>query len=267
MDFFQGKVVVVTGSSQGIGKELASQLLGRGACVVINARNAERLETVKAQFENYGENVLAVAGDVGIPDDCNALIEAAVGHYGKLDILINNAGIGIQFPFETIEPHVIRMVTDTNFLGSMYCTRFALPYLKKTKGSVMFMGSIAGIHGIPNSNVYAATKMALTGFAESLRLETIHTGVHVGLAYLGFTRNDPQKQFVQPDGSLVTCPDRNPRMVASVEKVADLVLQMIEKREHKRVFGHLGRLLMTLNRLSPDLVSWILSRNLHRFDL
>ncbi len=267
MEYLRGKVVIITGSSIGIGKQMALEAAQKGAKLVLNARNKERLEQTRALLVAQGAEVLAISGDVANPEDCALLIEKAVQHFGRIDVLINNAGIGTQFPLEQIQPHVIRQIVDINLNGSIYCTYFALPHLKESKGSVLFIGSVAGIHGIPHSNVYSATKMALTGLAESLRLETHRYGIHIGLAYVGFTQNDPQKQFIRPDGSLMTRPDRDQSIVEPVEKVAKQLIRMIENRQHKRVFSNLGRMLYWLNRLSPDLVSWLLQKNLHRFEL
>jgi short-subunit dehydrogenase len=267
MSNLQDKVVLITGSSQGIGRQMALEAAKKGAKIVLNARKMERLEQTKSLLESQGVQVLAVAGDVTIPEDCARLVEAAVQHFGRLDVLVNNAGIGTQFPLEEIQPHVLRQIVDINLNGSMYCAYYALPHLKNSRGSILFIGSIAGIHGIPHSNVYSATKMALIALAESLRLETHHYGIHIGLAYVGFTQNDPEKQFVRPDGSLMTRPDRKQGMVEPVDKVASGLIQMIEKRQHKRVFSTLGHTLYWLNRLSPNLVSWFLKKNLHKFKI
>lgn len=267
MAHLQDKVLLITGSSQGIGRQMALEAAKKGAKIVLNARNIEKLAQTRSLLESQGAQVLAVAGDVTNPDDCARLVEAAVQHFGRLDVLINNAGIGTQYPFEEIQPHVLRQIVDINLNGSMYCTYYALPHLKHSRGSVLFIGSIAGIHGIPHANVYSATKMALIALAESLRLETHRYGIHIGLAYVGFTQNDPDKQFVRPDGSLMTRPDRNQGMVEPVDKVAKGLIRMIEKRQHKRVFSNLGWTLYWLNRISPNLVSWLLKQNLHRFQI
>jgi len=262
---FEDKVFVITGSSQGIGRELAMQLAQKGAKIVLNERNAAKLEEARALIALSGADVIACAGDVGDPDACENLINTALRAYGRIDVLINNAGVGIQCPMEKLQPVVLRNVVDTNLTGSLYCTYFALPHIKQEKGSILFISSIAGIHGIPSSNVYAATKMALTGLAESLRLETFYSRVHVGIAYLGFTQNSPEKQHIGPDGRLTPCPQRDQSLVSPVDKVARGIIRMIENRQHKRVFSNLGKLLYYLNRMSPRLTSWVLRHQLHRF--
>jgi short-subunit dehydrogenase len=262
---FDGKVVIITGSSQGIGKEMAFQLAQKGAKIVLNARTETKLEAVRKDLLQMGADVVAYAGDVSDPDACERLINTALSQYGRIDVLINNAGVGIQSPMEQLQPCVLRKVVEINLLGSIYCTYFALPHIKRSKGSIMFISSIAGIHGIPSSNVYAATKMALTGLAESLRLETHSSGVHIGIAYLGFTQNDPDKQHIGSDGNLVPCPKRDSSMVSPQDKVAKGVIEMIENRRHKRVFSSLGKLLYYLNRISSELVSWIFRSQIRRF--
>ena len=255
---FNGKVVVITGSSQGIGKELAFQLAQKGAKIVLNARNESKLELLRNELLLLGTDVISIAGDVSDSDACEHLINTTLQKYGQIDVLINNAGIGVESVMEQLQPNVLRKVVETNFLGSIYCTYYALPHIKRTNGSILFIGSIAGIHGIPLSNVYAATKMALTGLGEALRIETYSSQIHIGIAYLGFTQNDLEKQQIGPDGSLLPCPKRDQALVSPVDKVAKGIIQMIEKRQHKRVFSKLGKILFFLNRISPELVSRLL---------
>ncbi|MBR9920801.1 MAG: SDR family oxidoreductase [Bacteroidetes bacterium] len=256
------KVVIVTGSSQGIGKTAAIQLGQKGARVVLNGRNPEKLEKTRRELTELGLEVLAVAGDVSQTADCQKLIDTTIREFGQLDVLINNAGISVDaYPVEEIDPEVFASIVSVNLFGSVYPTQIAIPHLKKTRGSVLFIGSAAGIHGLPLHAAYSASKMSLTAVAESLRKEMKPFGVHVGLAYVGFTQNDPNKTVLDEHGNIIPLVSRSPLKPEPVEKVAARLIRMIEKRQFKRVFSGLGKLNYFMNRLFPGLVDRILYKN------
>jgi dehydrogenase/reductase SDR family protein 7B len=247
----RGRVALVTGSSRGIGRATALALAGRGARVVLNGRNEARLEETRAELTCAGLEVAAAAGDVASLAECERLIEAARACWGRLDILVNNAGISARGRFEATRPEVFTQVIATNVLGSMYATRLALPHLKEVRGSVVFVSSLAGLHGIPGGAVYSTSKMALTALAQALRAEL--TGVHVGILYVGFTRNDPAKLFFHPDGSLG--PIKRPfHYSLSQEQVAEAIADLVRHRRRSRVLTGLGRTITLLRRLSPRLL-------------
>lgn len=257
----RNKTIIITGSSIGIGRTMARRMAQLGAKIVLNARNPERLEKTRAELSAEGFEVLAVAGDVSNYEDCKRLVEKTVEAFGQIDVLINNAGLSMEGEVSELHPDVFRKVMEVNYLGSVYPTQVALPYLKKTKGSVIFIGSAAGIRGIPGFAVYSSSKMALTALAESMQIELHHTGVHVGLAYVGFTQNDPEKTIFDKDGKVIAQPKRDFIKAESPEKVAKRIIQMIEKRQFKRVFTVLGKLNSFMNRYFPALVTGILRRN------
>ena len=256
----KNKVILITGSSMGIGKTMARELAHRGATIVLNARNQKRLEQTYREFEADGYSILPVAGDVSRYEDCQRLFETIRRTYGRLDVLINNAGISTEGTVGEVAPAVFRQVVEVNLLGSVYCTQLALPLLRERRGSVLFMGSVAGIRGLPGYAPYSATKMALTALAESLAIEERASGVHVGLAYVGFTENEPQKTILAADGRILPQPRRNFIKPESREVVARRLIRMIEKRQHKRVFTPLGKLNAWVNRLAPGVGRYVLSR-------
>lgn len=256
----KNKVVIITGSSMGIGKNIALQLGERGAKVVLNGRNQERLEKTHQELLAKGYEVIAIAGDVANYEDCTKLIQETIAHYGQLDALVNNAGIAAEGTIESTEPHIFKKVMEVNYLGSIFPTKLALPYLKQNKGSVLFISSLAGIHGLPAFSLYSASKMSLTAVAESLKKEMTGTGVHIGIAYVGFTQNDPNKTIYQEDGKLTVLPKRSNVKVAPVDQIAARLIGIIERRQFKTVFSPIGKLLFYLNRLSPGLVGFILNR-------
>lgn len=255
----EGKVAVVTGSSRGIGKALAHGLALKGARVVINGRNEARLLETRQALREKGFDAVAVAGDVSVFEDCRKLVDETLKAYGRLDILINNAGLSLEGEVEHADPDAARRIIEVNILGCVYPTQAAIPHLKKTGGSVLFISSLAGIYGLPNFSMYSASKMALTALAQSLKIELGGTGVHVGIAYVGFTENEPGKMVYNTDGSLVALPKRENVKVEPVGKAARRIIRMAEKRIYRSTFSSLGLLLSAINRISPSLVGMILS--------
>jgi dihydroflavonol-4-reductase len=248
---FRGKVAVVTGGSRGVGFATARALALRGAKVVIGARGEARLEDSRARLERLGGEVLAVPGDVGYWDDAQKLIGAAIERFGRLDILVNNAGVSMRGRFDELAPAVSAQVVQTNLLGCIYPTQAAIAELKKTKGQVVFISSIGGLFGLPVASIYSATKKALTGLAESLRIELAPLGLHVGVVYLGFTEHDPEKRILAADGSAVL-PDRPAHHTQA--GAADQIVDLLVKRKSYIVMTPIGKLGAAIYRLSPTLV-------------
>lgn len=260
----QNKVVIITGSSIGIGRTMAQEMCKEGAKVVLNARNEKRLERTFEELKEIGCEVTAIAGDVSKTEDCQKLIDHAINTFGQIDVIVNNAGISMEGSFEDLPPDVFRKVIEVNYLGSIYPTKAAIPYLKKTKGSVIFMGSAAGIRGIPNHAAYSSSKMSLTAIAEALKIELKQSGIHIGLAYVGFTENDKEKTIYDKDGNIVPQPKRDFIKAEPQEVVAKRIIKMIENRTFKQVFTPLGKLNAFMNRFFPFVVGPILSRNYHK---
>ena len=261
---FQNKVVVITGSGSGIGKATALRVGQQGARVVINGRNPEKLTRAQAWLQAQEVTVLAVVADVASVDGARTLVETAVEHYGKVDILINNAGMSSRGYFDILDPSVMEEMMEVNVLSSLYTTRFALEPLKKTQGSVVFISSVAGIRGLPETSLYCASKMALTAIAESLRVELWEHHVHVGIVYVGITENDPGKQVIDADGSLITLRQRDQRRAQLPDQVAQSVLKLIRQRRFKVILTPLGKLNAIANVLFPRLVDKFLVRSKER---
>jgi len=255
---WKDKVIIITGSSSGIGHRLAIEIGKRGGIVVINARNAERLNKTCENMKAQGLDVSACPGDISKYENCVNIVEHTIKGYGKLDVLINNAGQTAIARFEDIKPDIFRKIMDVNFLGSVYMTRAALPYITQTKGSVLFVGSQSGIHGMGSYSAYCSSKMALTALVESLRIEMHETGVHFGLAYVCSTENSPEKTFLNKDGLLISEPERIRIKPKSVDKVTHLLMRMVERRQSKSAFTLLGRINAIINRISPSMVHQIL---------
>jgi short-subunit dehydrogenase len=192
------------------------------------------------------------------------LIRHTVDHFGKIDILINNAGLAMEGEVEHLQPDTLKKIMEVNFLGAAYLTQLTIPHIRATRGNILFVSSLAGIHGLPAFSAYSASKMALSALAESLKIELRGTGVHVGIAYLGFTENDPGKTIYKADGRMETLPQRQDVKVTPVEKVARLLIRKLEKRRHKSFFSPLGKVLILTKRVSPTLVERILANAYRR---
>ncbi len=185
------KVAVITGASRGIGRELAFVFAKNGFNVVVSSRNEKVLEELAEEISNkYGVKALAVKADVAVREDCMNLIDAAVSSSGRLDVLINNAGVGIYSPVEETEEEKLRHVFDVNFFGTFYCIKYALPHLKKSMGSIINISSVAGIIPTPFMGGYSASKFALNALTEVLRAEVKKHGIHVLLVCPGVIDTD-----------------------------------------------------------------------------
>lgn len=257
-DDFSDRVVVVTGSSRGIGRETARAFAAAGAHVVLNARNPDRLEEVQRDFASAGYAVSAYACDVTVADDARGLIEHAAGIRGHIDVLVNNAGISMRGPFAETTPEVMEQVTRVNILGAAFTTRYAIPHLTAAGGSVVFISSLAGVRGFPGVAVYSAAKMALTGLSQSLRAELEPQGVHVGLVWVSFTENDPDKQIYGADGELMSI---RRSWKTSQTEVAAAVLGVVVRRRRELIMTLQGKLFVLLTRYAPRLVDLIISRS------
>ncbi|MEM6842193.1 MAG: SDR family oxidoreductase [Bacteroidota bacterium] len=260
----QGKIAVITGSSMGIGKATARLLAQQGAKIVINGRTESRLQQTEEEFIEAGFEVLAIAADISRSEGANRMITETVEHFGKIDILINNAGMSSRGYFEEIEADVLERMLKINVMGCLHPTKLALPHLASTQGSIVFVSSVAGIRGLPETGIYCATKMALTAVAESLKVELSDKNIHVGIIYVGITENDPGKRVIDKDGSYLLLKDRKQRNTQKPEQVAEAIVRMIKKRQFKRILTFLGKMNAVANVLFPRLVDRVLIRSKER---
>jgi short-subunit dehydrogenase len=257
---FNGKVAVVTGSSMGIGKALALELCKRGAKVIINGRNDERLERTVGELAGQGFKVTSCLADVTEFSECIRLVKTAIDEFGKLDILITNAGIAGYSSFESFDPMEYKKAIDSNIYGSIFPAKAALPYLKESKGSLVFISSLAGMLGLPNYSAYSVSKMSLTALAQSLKAELAIAGVHVGIVYVGFTQNEEGKRLISADGTKVPVPPRPRWMQQSREKVAQSILSLIIHRRSKVILSATGKINAIIIRFFPALANLVVSR-------
>ncbi len=249
------KVVIITGSSSGIGRALAFEFGEKGAKIVVASRNMGLLDEVVAGLKQKNIDAIAVQTDVSKEDDCKNLIAKTVAKYGKIDILINNAGISQRALFEDMQLDVMRKVMDINFYGTVYCTKYALPYLLQTKGSVVGVISIAGYMGLPARTAYGASKYAMRGFLNTLRVENMRKGLHVLVVAPGFTESNIRKVALKADGSMQGETPRAEDKMMSSEAVARKIYKGVVRRKRNMILTLIeGKLSVLLSFIAPSLL-------------
>ena len=247
----QSKVVIITGGGSGIGKACASAFLARGYRVVISGRRMEKLQEVIGEFNPYSEHILAVQADVSVEEDGKRIIDETLAKFGRIDVLINNAGISMRALFEEMDLTVLKRLMDTNFWGAVYCTKYALPHLLESKGSVVGISSIAGKKGLPGRTGYSASKFALEGFLETLRIENLKKDLHVLVACPGFTASEIRISSLSADGSAQGESPREESKMMSAQTVAHEIAEAVKYRKRDLVLTFNGRLTVWLNKFFP----------------
>ncbi len=260
--FWNNKTVIITGASSGIGKALALELSGKGARLVLAARNVAALEDLSERLKKQHNEVLIIRTDVSKEPDCQHLIEETISVFGGIDVLINNAGISMRALFSEVDLKVLKELMDVNFWGTVYCTKFALPWLLRSKGTVAGVSSIAGYKGLPGRTGYSASKFAIHGFLETLRIENLKTGLHVLIACPGFTASNIRNTARSKDGSAQKESPINEDKLMTAEKVARLLLRSVEKRKKFMILTAQGKLTVFLNKLFPSWVDKLVYRHM-----
>ncbi len=251
MSFFQNKVVVVTGGSDGIGRALVTELMNRGARVATCGRNYDKLYELKATLP--GKPLLIQAADVSSENDCENFIAQVIKTFGTIDILVNNAGISMRALFKDVELETLKKVMDVNFWGSVFCTKFALPYITKQKGTIAGISSIAGYRGLPGRTGYSASKFAMQGWLECLRTEMSEEGVNVMWICPGFTSSNIRNAALGKDGSPQGESPMDEEKMMSSEECSQHILKAIENRKRTLVLTFTGKRTIFLNRFFPNL--------------
>ncbi len=249
------KVVVITGASSGIGLAYAELFAEQHWQVVLAARSAAKLDQVQAALQQKGLEALAVPTDVSVEEECKNLIADTIKHFGRIDVLINNAGISMRAPFEDVNLEVLKQLMDVNFWGTVYCTKYALPYLLETKGSVVGISSIAGFVGLPGRTGYSASKYAMHGFLESLRIEHLKTGLHVMIVAPGFTASNIRFTALNAEGQQQGDSPRNESKMMTAEQVAQKTYKALLKRKKTLILTFVeGKLTVFLKKCFPRLL-------------
>ncbi|WP_428329619.1 SDR family oxidoreductase [Mucilaginibacter sp.] len=249
------KIVVITGASSGIGKSLAEEFAKRGANLVLGARHFVNLCTITQQLEQqYGIKAVAVQCDVTIEADCELLIKQALVTFDRVDILVNNAGISMRALFNDADVNVLKSVMDVNFWGTVYCTKYAMPEILKTQGSIVGVSSIAGYKGLPGRSGYSASKFAMNGFLDSLRVENLKTGVHILTACPGFTASNIRNTALDKDGNEQRESTLHEEKMMTSTEVAKIIVNGVEKRKRTLIMTGQGKLTVLLSKFFPKLL-------------
>lgn len=256
-----GHVVVLTGASEGIGRALALELASRGLRLVLAARNLERLQVLARECEALGSAAVAVATDVLDPAQCRTLIDAAIARFGRLDVLINNAGGTMWARFDaladlSVYEHLIRL----NYLSVVYLSAAALPWLKQTQGRLVAIASMAGLTGVPERTGYSASKHAMVGFCESLRIELAGSGVSVTIIAPDFVLSETHKRAIGPDGRPLGVSPMRQERIMTAERCAELVVPAIEKRRRLLITSLRGRMGRWVRLIWPTLIDRLAAR-------
>lgn len=252
-EYFKDKVIIITGASSGIGLASARLFGSFGANVVMAARSLDKLQELAPSVNADPDKVLCVKTDVTKEDDCRNLIDCTVRKYGRIDILVNNAGISMRAMFKDLDLSVIRSLMDVNFWGTVQCTKFALPYLLQSKGQVVGVISIAGFSALPARTGYSASKYAIRGFLDTIRIEHLKDGLNVLVFAPGYTDSNVRRAALTADGSPQGETPLKEDKLMSAEKCAEYLAKGLEKRKSQMILTGLGKVTVLAHRLFPRL--------------
>ena len=246
--------MIITGASSGIGLASAKLFASLGAKLALAARSEDKLKELASQISRDPDNdILCVKTDVSVEADCKALVEKTVEKFGKIDILVNNAGLSMRAMFRDLDLSVIKTLMDVNFWGTVYCTKYALPYLLQTKGSVVGVISIAGFAGLPGRTGYSSSKYAIRGFLDTLRIEHLYDGLHVMVFAPGFTASNVRNAALTADGHQQGKTPRDEGKMMTAEKVAEYMAKGLAKRKSEMVLTPIGKLTVLMHNILPRL--------------
>lgn len=247
---FTGQTIIITGASSGIGLATARAFADQHANVVLAARSVQIIEEEAAKLPN----AMAVRCDVTIEADCKALIDKTVERFGGVDVLINNAGISMRAAFDDVDLSVLHRLMDVNFWGAVYCTKYALPYLLRSRGSVVGVSSVAGLHGLPARTGYSASKYAMHGFLDTIRVENIKRGLHVMIVAPGFTESNVRFSALTADGTAQGASPRAEGKMMTSNQVAAKIIRGVARRKSLLLLDFNGKATRWLKLLAPKLL-------------
>jgi short-subunit dehydrogenase len=255
---FTNKVIAITGGTDGIGRALVEQFLAKGATVSTCSRTPEKLSQLENDFP--GRALFTVVADVSKEEDCKNFINKTIEKYNGIDVLINNAGISMRALFKDTELTTLKRLMDTNFWGTVYCTKFALESILANKGVIVGVSSIAGYRGLPGRSGYSASKSAIIGWMEALRTELLNTGVNVMWVCPGFTASNTRYAALGSDAKPVMESKVDEGKIMTAEECAGHIIKAIEKRKRTLVLTSTGKQAIFMNRFFPGLADKIIRK-------
>jgi len=249
MSNFTDKIVVITGGSDGIGKALVAQFLALGAKVATCGRNENKLSLLVAEFPT--SNLYTAQVDVSKQDQSEAFIKQVVDNWGRIDVLINNAGISMRALVSEVSVQTLQNVMDINFWGTVYCTKAALASIQQNKGVIVGVSSIAGYRGLPGRSGYSASKFALNGWLEALKTELYASGTHVMWVCPGFTTSNIRNAALDKNAKAQGESPMDEGAMMSSEDCATHIIHAIEKRSRSLVLTFTGKRTVFMNKYFP----------------
>jgi short-subunit dehydrogenase len=256
-----GKRIILTGASEGIGRALALELASRRARLALAARDRDRLESLAQECRLRGGEAIAVPTDIANEQDCDWLVQEAVKSFGGLDVVVHNAGITMWSRFDALEDfEIFETLLRVNYLGPVHLTAHALPHLKQSKGLIVAVASLAGLTGVPERSGYAASKHAMIGFFDSLRIELAESGVDVSVVAPDFVVSEIHKRAIGPDGQPLGSSPMQQSKIMTAAACATRIVRAIEKRERLVLMSARGKLGRWLKLLAPSVIDRIAAR-------
>jgi len=254
MNDFSGKVVVITGASSGIGMACAYEFGRRGAKVALGARSIDELNRIQFDLMSEGVTCFVSTLDVSKEMECKQFALDVHDAFGQIDVLVNNAGISMRALFSEVDLSVLHRLMDVNFWGTVYCTKYFYPYLQAAKGSIVGVSSVAGIHGLPARTGYSASKFAMQGFLETIRIENLHQGLHVMVVAPGFTASNVRKNALTADGTNQGESPREEAKMMTSEQVAHRIANGVHARKRQLIMTFEGKATLFLKKFVPGIL-------------
>jgi short-subunit dehydrogenase len=245
------KVIIITGATSGIGLALAKTFGQAGSIVCYTGRNQEKLEEAAKEINAYAERHFPILADVSKWEDNARMAKLVIDRFGRIDILINNAGISMRALFHDLSLDVFHKVMDINLYGTVYATKACLPEILKNQGAIISISSINGYRGTPARTAYTASKFAMNGFMVALRTEVMHKGVQTLVVCPGFTESNIRKAALNAEGHSQGESPRNEQQMMSADEVAEATMKALLKGKREIVLTRQGKLAVFLNKWMP----------------
>ena len=259
------QVIIITGASAGIGKALSFALAPQSPTLVLVARDHHRLQDVAKHCQKLGASTFVVPTDVSNPQACSDLIQATISKFSKIDVLVNNAGMSMWSTVEDVQDvYQFKQLMEVNCLGSIYCTKFALPFLKQTQGRIVAISSVASLTGVPSHAVYSASKHAMNGFFESLRIELAGTGVSVTIIAPDFVQSEIHARSLGADGKPLGRVLADHGSFLSATTCADIIVKAMARRKRLVVTSLRGKLGRWVKLCFPQVIDWMAKRGVEK---